>query len=128
MFRPKVVDFAELLRCLFFQYALIITTGRWTGSPEAWTKTAAAVRKQATVYSLGVRPGAQEPELQQVTQNNKNVFMVGSYNLLGNYWRTLRTRLEQGMKRLPLGFLKMSSCLKICMWVLISFMIVVAVI
>lgn len=99
-------------RVCFSQYALIITTGRWTGRPEAWTKTADAVRKQATLYSLGVRPGAQEPELQQVTQNNKNVFMVGSYALLRNYWRTLMGRIapEQG-----------TFCVVICVVVTVRF-------
>lgn len=80
------------------QDVLLITTGQWTGNRRAWSVSAANVRKQANVYALGVRPNAQRPQLQEVTENDKNVFMVGSYNLLRNYWNTMRYRIapEQG--------------------------------
>jgi len=67
----------------------MITTDTWSGQSAQYMQAAANLRKQAAVYALGIRPQVQEPQLQQITQNSENNFLVGSYGDLQGYWRWL---------------------------------------
>ena len=76
---------------LFLQDVLVITGGAWGPTPAA-----AGLRKMAAVYAIGVRPQVQEKHLQQVTDNAKRNFLVGSFPALRNYWTTFRNNFDRG--------------------------------
>lgn len=76
---------------------LVITGGAWGPTPAA-----AALRKVAGVYAIGVRPNVQVKHLQQVTDNPKRNFLVGSYPELRNYWKNFQKNFDQGGSRSPM--------------------------
>ena len=82
---------------VFLQDVLVITGGAWGSTPAA-----AALRKVAGVYAIGVRPKVQVKHLQQVTDNPQRNFLVGSYPELRNYWTNFRNNFVQGGSRLPM--------------------------
>jgi len=89
MLSYKLLKHLQKRSLLLFQEVLVITTDTWSGQSAQYLQVAANLRKQAAVYALGIRPQVQEPQLQQITQNSDNNFLVGSYGDLQGYWRWL---------------------------------------